>query len=594
MQKIYKIDKKDFGYSAAIDELYALIGNPSFHSFDTCSARRFISEGSVDVYKYDAITKDEFVYDRTIKRTAFEQFVLYTETSTADSGSTDLTTELSGSTSASADFLLADAENIRIFESDFGRSIDMCGSLSAIGSTKVVYSLLHIDDVIRTEEGVVEIHDVSRPDSLIYAIYPKDVTVTSFDTGSNSFGWSVSINDNFVAIGSPYTNNTTTTGSVFIFKSGSSGYTFHSRLTASNANANMYGSCLKIDKNFDKLVVGCGATAGSTSKVYLYEYISSSNSWSEIKSFSSDRVVENLNFIPVPQYGVDLTNGDGFGNSVTIYCSSSSDITVAIGAPYDRIYNEYSGSDCYRNGCVYVFDLTECQLSSSSTTYWKQTKLFGDGDAFKFNRFGHAVDIYDKNLVVSSPKYFSEFSSSYIQNTLFRSIDCDDISENDYLGMFYIYKNTDGDWNNVYSKYKPIKRYGYPYNFFAHDVCIFDENIIVGSPISIIDKIRRVVTKIAAGYGHSVSLDCDGTVVAWGWNESGQTNVPVGLSGVVAIAAGTYHTVALKQDGTVVALGNNKYAQNNVPANLSGVAAIASRCGHTVALKQDGTVVAWG
>ena len=495
MQKIYQIDKKDFGYSSAIDELYALIGNPSFHSFDTSSARRFISEGSVDVYKYDAITKDEFVYDRTIKRTAFEQFVLYTETSTADSGSTDLTTELTGSISASADFLLADADNVRVFESDFGRSIDMCGSLSAIGSTKVVYSLLHIDDVIRTEEGVVEIHDVSRADSLIYAIYPKDVTVTSFDTGSNSFGWSVSINDNFVAIGSPYTNNTTTTGSVFIFKSGSSGYTFHSRLTASNANANMYGSCLKIDKNFDKLVVGCGATAGSTSKVYLYEYISSSNSWLEIKSFSSDRVVENLNFIPVPQHAVDLTNGDGFGNSVTIYCSSSSDITVAIGAPYDRIYKEYSGSDCYRNGCVYVFDLTECQLSSSSTTYWKQTKLFGDSDAFKFNRFGHAVDIYDKNLVVSSPKYFSEFSSSYIQNTLFRSIDCDDISENDYLGMFYIYKNTDGDWNNVYSKYKPIKRYGYPYNFFAHDVCIFDENIIVGSPISIIDKITDDHTK---------------------------------------------------------------------------------------------------
>ena len=644
MQKIYQIDKKDFGYSSAIDELYALIGNPSFHSFDTCSARRFISEGSVDVYKYDAITKDEFVYDKTIKRTAFEQFVLYTEDDTFTSsvitptrdlfiseslsnqyqfisesldadpyiftsdyeritileemGSHDLITEAMGSTSASADFLLADTDNVRVFESDFGRSIDMCGSLSAIGSTKVVYSLLHIDDVIRTSEGVVEIHDVSRPDSLIYAIYPKDVTVTSFDTGSNSFGWSVSINDNFVAIGSPHTNNTTTIGSVFIFKSGSSGYTFHSRLTASNANANMYGSCLKIDKNFDKLVVGCGATAGSTSKVYLYEYISSSNSWSEIKSFSSDRVVENLNFIPVPQHDVDLTNGDGFGNSVTIYCSSSSDITVAIGAPYDRIYKEYSGSDCYRNGCVYVFDLTECQLSSSSTTYWKQTKLFGDSDAFKFNRFGHAVDIYDKNLVVSSPKYLSEFSSSYIQNTLLRSIDCDDISENDYLGMFYIYQKTDGDWNNVYSKYKPIKRYGYPYNFFAHDVCIFDENIIVGSPISIIDKIR---TGIAAGYQHSVALKNDGTVVAWGRNNYGQTSVPVGLNEVTVfdekalnIAAGYNHTVALRQDGTVVVWGNNSHGQTTVPAGLSGVTAIAAGYQHTVALKSDGTVVAWG
>ncbi len=499
MQTIYQIDKKDFGYSVAIDELYSLIGNPCFNSFNLASYP-FISEGSVDIYKYDTVTVDGFVYDKTIKRTAYEQFILYTENNTFTSslespfsqsaGSHDLNTESNTSPSASADFLLADADNIRVFESDFGRSLDMWGNLAVIGSTKVVYSLLHIEDVIRTEEGVVEIHDVSQTDSLLYPIYPKYVhdVSSSFDTGSNSFGWSVSINENFVAVGSPYTNNAgdvNTTGSVFIFKTGSTGYTFHSRLTASNSDVKFYGSCLKLDKNFDKLVVGNSATQVTNSAVYLYEYITSSNSWSEIKSFSPDRVVENLNFIPVLQHDVNLTNGDGFGNSVTIYCSSSSEITVAIGSPYDRIYKEYTGSDCYRNGCVYVFDLIHCESNGFSSSYWKQTKLFGDGDAFKFNRFGHAVDIYDKNLIVSSPKYFSEFSSSYLQNTLFKSVDCDDISENDYLGMFYIYQQTDGDWNNVYSKYKPIKRYGYPYNFFAHDVGIFEENIVVGSPIPI-------------------------------------------------------------------------------------------------------------
>ena len=81
MQTIYQIDKKDFGYSVAIDELYSLIGNPCFNSFNSASYP-FISEGSVDIYKYDTVTVDGFVYDRTIKRTAYEQFIFYTEDNT--------------------------------------------------------------------------------------------------------------------------------------------------------------------------------------------------------------------------------------------------------------------------------------------------------------------------------------------------------------------------------------------------------------------------------------------------------------------------------------------------------------------------------
>jgi alpha-tubulin suppressor-like RCC1 family protein len=85
-----------------------------------------------------------------------------------------------------------------------------------------------------------------------------------------------------------------------------------------------------------------------------------------------------------------------------------------------------------------------------------------------------------------------------------------------------------------------------------------------------------------------------GTVVAWGDNLGGQTDVPAGLTDVVAVAAGGAHTVALKADGTVVAWGYNDFGQTSGGADLSDVVAIAAGAYHTVALKADGTVRAWG
>jgi hypothetical protein len=52
-------------------------------------------------------------------------------------------------------------------------------------------------------------------------------------------------------------------------------------------------------------------------------------------------------------------------------------------------------------------------------------------------------------------------------------------------------------------------------------------------------------TAIAAGAWHGLALKSDGTVIVWGANIRGQTNVPAGLSGVTAIAAGFDHCLAL-------------------------------------------------
>ncbi|KQO10688.1 RCC1 domain-containing protein [Paenibacillus sp. Leaf72] len=102
--------------------------------------------------------------------------------------------------------------------------------------------------------------------------------------------------------------------------------------------------------------------------------------------------------------------------------------------------------------------------------------------------------------------------------------------------------------------------------------------------------------QISAGANHSVMLKADGTVVAWGLNSGGQTNVPRGLANVISVAAGSEHSLALKADGTVVGWGNNSSGEITVPNELAagGVTAIAGGGGSSLALKADGTVVAWG
>jgi hypothetical protein len=144
------------------------------------------------------------------------------------------------------------------------------------------------------------------------------------------------------------------------------------------------------------------------------------------------------------------------------------------------------------------------------------------------------------------------------------------------------------------------------------------------------------VSAIAAGGSHSLALLGDGTVLAWGENESGQLGVgttsgpgsctirgrietervetrscspvPVaveGLSGIVAIAAGAADSLALSGGGTVTAwganshgqLGDKKTASSDVPvavSGLTGVVAIAAGGEHNLALLSNGTVMAWG
>lgn len=86
------------------------------------------------------------------------------------------------------------------------------------------------------------------------------------------------------------------------------------------------------------------------------------------------------------------------------------------------------------------------------------------------------------------------------------------------------------------------------------------------------------VIGVAADFRSSMALFPNGQVLALGQNNSGAngiTNMPSNLTNVVTLAVGGFHALALRTDGTVVAWGQNSSGQTNVPAGLSNVVAIA-------------------
>ncbi|MBA3726559.1 MAG: hypothetical protein H0W86_08925, partial [Armatimonadetes bacterium] len=98
----------------------------------------------------------------------------------------------------------------------------------------------------------------------------------------------------------------------------------------------------------------------------------------------------------------------------------------------------------------------------------------------------------------------------------------------------------------------------------------------------------------AGGEAHSLGLKAGGSIVAWGSNGWGQLNVPPPNTGFVAVAGGYEHSLGLKADGSIVAWGRNSHGQCNVPLPNTGFVAVTAGYQHSLGLKADGSIVGWG
>lgn len=353
--------------------------------------------------------------------------------------------------------------------------------------------------------NIVEIYDlnssISSPIHYITSDMVQIVSGSGIETGVNSFGMCVSMNKNFLVVGDPFTryeNLGLYRGCVHIF-SGSieTGFVYHSSLTGSNTTTDVsYGYSVKIDRNFNKIVVGNGNIYSGSSGVYLYELID--GVWQETKIFRPTKSEEMLEYINLLPTSTELSNIDCFGNSVAIYCDSNNDVRVAVGAPMDRVVYGYETTESFNNGAVYVFEKINCVLSSGSinisSSYYEEKRLAGDSKNFRDNRLGHSVSMTEKYIIASSPRICAEQSSSFIQNTFYQQFTSGGTNDGDFQGLVYIYeKNEDTKNWQIISYYKPRKVYGIPHKFFGYSTAAYSADVLIGSPVAIIDHNREML-----------------------------------------------------------------------------------------------------
>lgn len=187
-------------------------------------------------------------------------------------------------------------------------------------------------------------------------------------SSSISFGNSISICENFIAVGDPYFNNT---GSVYVYRKTNGAFDESTEFVIEAdfpSNNQYFGYSVSVSNEF--LVVGAIGDSNDRGCVYVYEYNSSNGEWDlNSKIYSSDG-----------------KENDKFG-----YAVSLSGEYLAVSAPYYDIDDEITDA-----GAVYIYKYSE-------GWYEIDKKNINGEEILSNNRFGEVLVLKNDYLLVGSP-----------------------------------------------------------------------------------------------------------------------------------------------------------------------------------------------
>jgi hypothetical protein len=263
-----------------------------------------------------------------------------------------------------------------------------------------------------------------------------------------------------------------------------------------------------------------GSNKQSSSNAYLYEF-NGTNWLNTYTFFPNSSSVYPLTFYPSPPIIVNYPNTmDSFGYSVAMYGNS-----VVVGAPTDRMIQEYQSSSVYQQGAVYFFE----RCAAGQDLFYIARKSYGNENIMKNNFLGWSVSICDQYAVAGIPKINCESSSvCYLEGSLFQAHFCDDPLEETLTGQYALYSKTSGsipdttfvDWS-IMNIYQIKKRYLSPYRAFGWDIDICEQFVIVGSPMLISGENTVMSFYEEAPYGVpvlSVYNSASVAVLSWSYN----------------------------------------------------------------------------
>lgn len=461
------IDNSNYGYSVATNKNYIAIGNPSIFAYSSS----IFQTGSVEVLQYNNIL-DSHKHKDTIKK--YYRPIIYISSEVPEILMTD-----TGSNVVTSSQFLYEYEDLVYTSSRFGQSVALYDTTLAIGDSLFYYRLSNNATSILTGSSV-DIFSLSGSNTQT-ASYITTI-LNTFETSyslNTSFGESVSLYNDILAIGA--SSISSSKGVVYLYKNVAGEWTYYQTLTGSNATTNSkFGSVVKIDQSGSYNIV-VGNKSSLISNVYVFNYNSSSGYWKEGAVLSENRSLSltqslqviNNNWAPVI---TSSANSSSYGHSVAIYGK-----TILVGSPTDVNYVQYIGSTVsHQRGAVYFYE--DC---IGTGVYWRLIdKSYGTSDLLNTNYFGFDVETYGTSSIVTSVKTNWPFSQSYVENTLYKKYDC---NPNDHvyniLGQVVFYQNTTGSSWNPITTLTRNKKYGEPYSVYGYDAALYDNSLIVGSPV---------------------------------------------------------------------------------------------------------------